>query len=284
MVEITRPLLLMALLSIAAANRVYVHPFSMFALGNGSCVKTQLPAVKPLETVPLVPIEDGVEPDPLYTYTEQKGNITQTTTVLAQLLNALGQRLYNTLRAQKASNALFSPVNAYGALVTFYLGAWGDTPGELQRFLGLERKTDRPDCLSPFDGHKVLRTLRDINGLVDGTTDELRTQSWVFSTGNLSKGFVQGVWELSDTSYIRGVELSQALNDQSQLNAFIEKTSAGKSKLLFKDICATSDLLFTSSVHFKGEYCSLKHTLHAKCVCKECHFLNVIPWRIYPGE
>lgn len=251
--EITRPLLLITLVTAAAANRVYVHPFTMFALGNGSCVKTQLPAARPPDTVSLASVEDGVEPDPRYAHTEQ-GNVTQMTSVLAQQLNFLGHRLYNALRAQKAPNALFSPVNAYGTLVTFYLGAWGATAGQLQRLLGLGSEEDAADCLSPFDGHKVLHTLRDINGLADGTTDELRTQTWVFSNANLSQSFVQGVRELSDTSHIRAADLSQELGAQSQLNAFMEKTSAGKSKLLFRDISSVSDLLFASSVHFKGKW------------------------------
>ncbi|KAG5831260.1 hypothetical protein ANANG_G00301910 [Anguilla anguilla] len=254
MVEISRSLLLIALVTVVAANRVYVHPFGLFALGNGSCKNTEAPAAAPLETVPLASIEDGVEPDPLYANTEQKGNVTQTTAVLAQLLNFLGQRLYNVLRAQKAPNALFSPVEAYGALVTFYLGAWGDTASQLQKLLGLESETASADCLSQFDGHKVLRTLRYINGLIDGTTDELRTQAWVFSAANLSESFVRGVWEFSDTSYTRAVDISQSMRAQSQLNDFMEKTSPWKTKLLFQDINSTSDLLFASSMHFKGKW------------------------------
>ncbi|KAJ8250467.1 hypothetical protein COCON_G00223890 [Conger conger] len=252
MVEISKPLLLLALLTAAAANRVYVHPFGMFALGNGSCENTQVPARRPLQTVSLPSIEDGMVPDPPYTDTEQKGNVTQTTAVLAQLLNFLGQRLYSELRKHEAPNAVFSPVNAYGTLVTFYLGAWGATAGQLQKFLGLEKETDPADCLTPFDGHKVLRTLRYINGLVDGTTDELWTKTWVLSAANLSESFVRGVRELSDTSHTQAADLSQPLRIHSQLNAFMDMASEGKNKL--QGINSTSDLLFASSVHFKGKW------------------------------
>ncbi|KAJ8359948.1 hypothetical protein SKAU_G00164730 [Synaphobranchus kaupii] len=254
MIEITRPLLLIAFLTAVAANRVYVHPFGMFALGNGSCKPTHALEVTPLETVSLTSIEDGVEPDPVHTYMEQRGNVSQRTAVLAQLLNTLGQRFYDTLQTQKAPNGLFSPVNAYGALVAFYLGAWGATASQLQKLLGLEKETDKPDCVSPFDGHKVLRTLCSINALMDGSADELKTPVWVFSNANLSKSFARGIWEYSNTSYTRAVDLSQPLKAQSQLNAFMEKTSAGKSKLLFQDINSTSDLLFASAVHFKGKW------------------------------
>uniref|UniRef100_A0A0E9X6G5 Serpin domain-containing protein n=1 Tax=Anguilla anguilla TaxID=7936 RepID=A0A0E9X6G5_ANGAN len=41
---------------------------------------------------------------------------------------------------------------------------------------------------------------------------------------------------------------------QSQLNDFMEKTSPWKTKLLFQDINSTSDLLFASSMHFKGKW------------------------------
>ena len=279
MVEITGPLLLMALVTAAAANRVYVHPFGMFALGNGSCESTEAPAEKPLHAVSLAPVSDGVEPDPPYAETEPRGNVTQTTSVLAQLLNFLGQRLYGGLRAREAPNAVFSPVNAYGALVTFYLGARGPTAGQLQKLLGLEKETDAADCLSPFDGHKVLRTLRHINGLVDGTTDELRTRAWVFSAANLSESFVRGVRELADTSYTRAADLSQP---QAQLAAFVEKTSAGKSKLLLRGVNSTADLLFASSVHFQGERGSFARSLRATRVRKVTR--PALPWRACPGE
>ncbi|KAJ8248347.1 hypothetical protein GJAV_G00241030 [Gymnothorax javanicus] len=254
MVEISRSLLLIVLLTKVGANRVYVHPFGLFALGNGSCVNTQDPEVRTLQTVSLTPFTDGTEPDPAYTDEEQKGDVTQTTSVLAQLLNFLGQRLYSTLRAQKAPNTLLSPVNAYGTLVTFYLGAWGATAIQLQELLGLARETGAVDCLSPFDGHKVLRTLRDINGFIDGTADELQTETWVFSGANLSESFVRGVREFSDTSFSRAADLSEALHAPSPLNAFMEQTSAQKTNLRFQEGNSTDDLLFASSVHYKAKW------------------------------
>ncbi|KAG9344336.1 hypothetical protein JZ751_011005, partial [Albula glossodonta] len=256
--EITGPLLLLCLLATTAANRVYVHPFSLFALDNSSCESIQAPPETQVEMVSLMPIEANgtLEPDVrIHTDTEQlRQNVTQRASVLAHLLNTLGLRLYGTLRAQNAPNTLFSPVNAYGALVTLYLGASGATAGKLQKLLGLEKKTDTVDCVSPFDGHKVLHTLQNINSLIDGATDELRTQVWVFGTTNISESFARGVQDLSDTSYTRAVDLSQPLQAQAQLNTFIQKTSEGKINNLFQDISSSSDLLFASSVHFKGNW------------------------------
>ncbi|KAG7462964.1 hypothetical protein MATL_G00190260 [Megalops atlanticus] len=256
---IMSPLLLMSLFSVAVANRVYVHPFGMFALENTTCVPVKAQAEKPLEMVALTPIEphDSAEPDARTQEGSEspRQNVTQRSTVLAHLQNNLGLRLYDALRKQKPANTLFSPVSAYGALVTLYLGASGSTAKQLQEFLGLGKETDTEDCISPFDAHKVLRTLHSINSPQDGAT-ELRTHAWTFvsSKADLSKDFARGVQDFSDASYTRAVDLSQPQAAEAQVNSFIKRATAGKIKQLFKDISPSSDLLFASSVHFKGDW------------------------------
>ncbi|KAJ7984906.1 hypothetical protein DPEC_G00359620 [Dallia pectoralis] len=252
--------LLVSCLSVTLANRVYVHPFYLFASENVSCETITSEVTKPLETVTLTPIDnDSVAPD-TRTPTDTDGlkqNVTQRTAVLAELLNSLGLRMYQTLSSrQKDSNTLLSPVNTYGTLVTLYLGTSKKTAIPYQQLLGLSRDTDREDCVSLVDGHNVLRTLQDINSLVDGPANEIDTRVWAFvhKGADLSKDFVQGTKDFSDTSYVRAVNFSDPKNAENQVNPFVQETSGGKITNLFKDLNPTTDLLFVSSVHFKGNW------------------------------
>lgn len=132
-------LLLYCCLSGSQANRVYVHPFYLFAAENVSCETLQAPTVKPLETLPVAPLDNEVltpdHRDPSKVDV-QRQNITERTAVLAELLNALGLRMYQALSSkQHSTNTLLSPVNTFGSLVTFYLGASKKTAGSFQVFI-----------------------------------------------------------------------------------------------------------------------------------------------------
>lgn len=131
-------LLLYCWLSGNQANRVYVHPFHLFAAENVSCEALQTHTVKPLETLPVAPLDiEVVTPDSrdLSKLDSQRQNITQRTAVLAELLNSLGLRMYQALSSkQQSTNTLLSPVNTYGSLVTFYLGASKKTASSFQVF------------------------------------------------------------------------------------------------------------------------------------------------------
>lgn len=120
-------LLLCCCLSGSQANRVYVHPFYLFASENVSCETLQSQTAKPLATLPVAPLNnDDLTPD-IRDSADRDGprpNVTQRTAVLAELLNSLGLRMYQALSAeQRGANTLLSPANTYGSLVTFYLGA-----------------------------------------------------------------------------------------------------------------------------------------------------------------
>ncbi|XP_030296777.1 angiotensinogen [Sparus aurata] len=254
-------LLLCCYLSASQANRVYIHPFHLFAAENVSCETLQAQASKPLETLPVAPLDievltpDSRDPSKL---DAQKQNVTERTAVLAELLNSLGFRMYKALSSkQQSSNTLLSPVNTYGSLFTFYLGASKKTASLFQQLLGLSSGTDREDCVSLVDGHKVLKTLQSINSLVDdGPKDEITTQVWTFARhgAQLSEDFIQGTQDFSDTSFIRGVDFSKPQEAEQLVNSFVEKTSEGKVKSVFKDLNASSDLLFLTSFNFQGSW------------------------------
>uniref|UniRef100_UPI0037E9947C angiotensinogen n=1 Tax=Semicossyphus pulcher TaxID=241346 RepID=UPI0037E9947C len=254
-------LLLCCYLSGSEANRVYIHPFSLFAFENVSCETLHAQTTKPLETLPVAPLDievlapDSRDPSKL---DAQKQNITERTAVLAELLNSLGLRMYMALSSkQPSTNILLSPVNTYGSLVTFYLGASKRTASTFQHLLGLSSGTDQEDCVSLVDGHKVLKTLQSINSLVDdGTKDEITTQVWTFTRqgAQLSEDFIQGTQDFSDTSFIRGVDFSKPQEAEQLVNSFVEKTSDGKVKSIFKDLNTSSDLLFLTSFNFQGNW------------------------------
>ncbi|XP_075932010.1 angiotensinogen [Anarhichas minor] len=253
--------LLCCYLSASQANRVYVHPFYLFAAENVSCETFDTQTSKPLETLPVVPLDievltpDSRDPSKLDT---QRQNITVRTAVLAELVNSVGLRMYQAVSSkQQSTNTLFSPVNTFGSLVTFFLGASKKTASSFQLILGLSSNTDREDCVSFMDGHKVLKTLQGINSLVDdGPKDEITTQVWTFirQDAQLSDDFVQGTQEFSDTSFIRGVDFSKPQEAEQLVNSFVEKTSDGRVKGIFKDLNSSSDLLFVSSFNFQGNW------------------------------
>ncbi|KAM9727281.1 angiotensinogen [Menidia menidia] len=253
--------LLCCCLSGSQANRVYVHPFYLFAGENVSCETIQSQSVRPLETTPVALLDmevltpdsrDGSKVD------AQKQNMTERAAVLTKLMGSLGLRMYKDLsKGQNSSNILLSPVSTYGSLVNLYLGASKKSAGSFQFFLGLSSGTDGEDCVYLVDGHKVLSTLQAINSLVDdGPKDDITTQVWVFARqgADLSGDFTQGTKDFSDASFIRGVDFSTPQAAETLVNSFMEKTSDGKVKNIFKDLNASSDFLFVSSFSFQGNW------------------------------
>lgn len=98
--------------------------------------------------------------------------------------------------------------------------------------------------------HNVLKTLRSINALAD----EVTTQLWAFTRqdAQLSDDFIQGTKDLADASFVRSLDLSKPEEAQQLVNSFMEKTSNGKVKSIFKELNSSSDLLFVSSFSFQG--------------------------------
>lgn len=124
-------LLLCCYLSGSQANRVYVHPFNLFAVENASCATPHTQTPKPQQTHSVAPLDiEVLTPDSRdsSTLNTQRQNITEKMVVLATLLNSLGLRMYQALSSrQRSTNTLLSPINTYGSLVTFSLGASKNT-------------------------------------------------------------------------------------------------------------------------------------------------------------
>ncbi|KAL6102013.1 agt [Pungitius sinensis] len=259
-----RPLLALALcccLAGSRANRVYVHPFNLFAAENVTCESLQAQTPEPLHTRPVAPLVAGVLAADSRDRSEAEAprrNVTERTVVLAELLNSVGLRMYQAVSGkQPGANTLFSPVSTYGSLVTLLLGASKKTARSFQYLLNLNSHTDREDCVSFVDGHKVLKTLQGINSLVDdGPKDEITTQVWAFARqgAELSQDFIRGTQDFSDTSFIRGVDFSRPQEAEALVNSFVNETSDGRVKDVFRDLNSSSDLLFLSSFNFQGNW------------------------------
>lgn len=129
-------LVLCCYLSGSRANRVYVHPFYLFAAENVSCETLQTQTPGPLDTRPVAPLDVEVLTADSRDRSEldaQRQNITERTVVLAELLNSVGLRMYQAVSSkQPGTNTLFSPVNTYGSLVTLLLGASKKTARSFQ--------------------------------------------------------------------------------------------------------------------------------------------------------
>ncbi|XP_039604162.1 angiotensinogen [Polypterus senegalus] len=250
-------------MNLANSNRVYVHPFKLFSLGNISCENPGLQNK-------ILPDNNLVVPNPItfpHNVTEEAGqpqkdsevsgqNLTQNS-VLAGLQNELGLRMYHELRKQNASgNILLSPINIFGTLVTLYLGAAKQTAADLQRLIGIVEETDNENCTSPIDGQKILHALQTINAPVGQSSDELSTAAWLFLNKgiHLQKGFVERTHDFADHTYLKEVDFSDPLSAENFVNSFVEVTSSKKVKSLFKGIDPTTDLLFASNFHLKGRW------------------------------
>lgn len=110
-----------------------------------------------------------------------------------------------------------------------------------------------------MDGHKVLKTLQNINSLVDdGPKDEITSHVWTFTRPQtqLSQDFVQGTKDFSDASFIRSVNFSSPEEAEVLVNSFVEKTSDGKVTNAFKNLNSSSNLLFLTSFNFQGLFCT----------------------------
>lgn len=126
-------LLLCCYLSANWANRVYVHPFNLFAAENVSCESLQTQTSKPVQTVPVAPLEpDVLTPDSKEVVKVDVQSVTERTMALAGLLNVLGLRMYEALSKRHSTNTLLSPVSTCGTLVNFYLGASKRTASSFQ--------------------------------------------------------------------------------------------------------------------------------------------------------
>ncbi|KFO80731.1 Angiotensinogen, partial [Cuculus canorus] len=254
-------LCLLMCLTAVTCDRVYVHPFNLFAFNKSDCEqlenlvqeekKTFIPISIESQTIPAY--EDDLNDKEKLEAPSLSGRGRQKLSYLKDSVYVLGRRFYSELQdAQRDQNILLSPTSLYGSLVSFYLGASNQTATDLQGLLGFVSPSGDPDCTFRVDGHKVLSSLRMIENLIKSRDEELLFSKtlYLFSVPGvpLSQLYVQDLLPSADALYARAVDFTNPSEAAKQVNAFIEAKSEGKSKCLLTDIDPSADLLFAVDV------------------------------------
>ncbi|KAL6050536.1 hypothetical protein STEG23_005152 [Scotinomys teguina] len=259
--------------SLAAGDRVYIHPFHLLFYSKSSCAQLKNPNAEtpPEPTFAPVPIQAKTSPvdektlyDQLVLATEKLGSEDrQRASQVAMIANFMGFRMYKMLSEAGgvASGAILSPPALFGTLVSFYLGSLDPTASQLQALLGVPVK-DR-DCTSRLDGHKVLAALQAIQGLLvtqGGTNSQAHllqsTVVGLFTAPGLrlKQSFVQGLAPFAPAIFPRSLDLSTDPGLATEkINRFIKAVTGWKMNLPLEGVSTDSTLLFNTYVHFQGK-------------------------------
>ncbi|NXE04532.1 ANGT protein, partial [Lophotis ruficrista] len=254
-------LCLLACLTIVACDRVYVHPFNLFAFNKSTCEELESLVQEGMKT--FVPISIESQATPAYENDlKDKDKLEapslsilarQKLSKLKDFVYVLGMRFYSKLReARLGQNVLLFPTSLFGSLVSFYLGASNQTAADLQDLLGFVPPSGDRNCTSTVDGRKVLSSLRMIESLIKSRDEELlfsKVLSLLSAPGvALSQQFVQDLLPSVDALYARAVDFTNPSEAAKQINAFLEAKSKGQSKCLLTDIDPSTDLLFVVDI------------------------------------
>lgn len=259
--------------SLAAGDRVYIHPFHLLFYSKSSCAQLESSDAEtpPGPTFAPAPIQAKTSPvdektlhDQLVLATEKLGaEDQQRAAQVAMTANFMGFRMYKMLSEAGgvASGAILSPPALFGTLVSFYLGSLDPTASQLQALLGVPVK-DR-DCTSRLDGHKVLAALQTIQGLLvtqGGTSSQtpllLSTVVGLFTAPGLrlKQPFVQGLAPLAPAIFPRSLDLATDPGLATEkINRFIKAVTGWKMNLPLEGGSKDNTLLFNTYVHFQGE-------------------------------
>lgn len=266
-------LCLLACLTAVTCDRVYVHPFNLFAYNKSTCEELESLDQEGKKTFVPISIESQTPPayeddlnnkDKLETL-RLSGRGQQKLNYLKHFVYVLGMRFYGKVQeARQSQNILLSPTSLYSSLVSFYLGASNQTAADLQGLLGFVPPSEDPDCTSRVDGHKVLSSLRKIESLIKSRDEELLFSKvlYLFLAPGipLSQVFVQDLLPSTDALYARAVDFTNPSEAEKQINTFVEAKSVGQSKRLLTDMDPSANLLFAADVRLAGtrQGCSLR--------------------------
>lgn len=262
----------LAWVSLAAGDRVYIHPFHLLFYSKSTCAQLESPNTEtpPEPTFTPVPIQAKTSPvdeeslrDQLVLAVEKLGAEERLrATEVAMIANFMGFRMYKMLSEAggAADRAVLSPPALFGTLVSFYLGASDPTASQLQALLGVPGKDGA--CTSKLDGHKVLSALRAIQGLLvaqrgAGSQAELLLSTVVglFSAPGLrlKQPFVLGLAPFAPFVLPRSLDLSTNPGLAAEkINRFMQAVTPWKMDTPLAGVSGDSTLLFNTYVHFQG--------------------------------
>nr|XP_004659683.2 angiotensinogen [Jaculus jaculus]XP_045006804.1 angiotensinogen [Jaculus jaculus]XP_045006805.1 angiotensinogen [Jaculus jaculus]XP_045006806.1 angiotensinogen [Jaculus jaculus] len=258
--------------SLAAGDRVYIHPFHLLFYSKSACAQlespnTEMPPEPTFTPVPIqaktTPVDEATLRDQLVLAVEKLGAEDRLRAAeVAMMANFMGFRMYKTLSEAggSANGAVLSPPALFGTLASFYLGASDPTASQLQALLGVPGKDGA--CTSKLDAHKVLSALRAIQGLLvaqggAGGTAELLLSTVVglFAAPGLrlKQPFVQGLAPCAPVVLPRSLDLSTSPGLAAEkINRFMQAVTPWKMNAPLAGVRADSTLLFNTYVHFQG--------------------------------
>lgn len=258
-------LCLTACIALTVCNRVYVHPFHLFAYNQSACEKLERENQTTSEDKTFIPIvidstntaeEEGLRDR--FTLESQslgpKGH--QRLIYLTKLVNILGFRFFGAWKEMhKLETVLLSPTNLYGALVSFYLGASKNTSDNLQEFLGFP--SGGSNCTSKLDGHIVFSSLKAIDSLLLSKEDNIDASKLAFlfvTPGmHLSGAYVYDLVPSADALFVRAVDFSDPTQATEKINGFFNARISRKGRPLLTSVDASTTLMYASYMHFKGK-------------------------------
>ncbi|KAJ1155439.1 hypothetical protein NDU88_008169 [Pleurodeles waltl] len=258
-------LCLTACIALSVCNRVYVHPFHLFAYNQSTCEKLERENQTTSEEKIFIPIlidskntaeEEGLR-DRFSLESQSlgpKGH--QRLLYLTKLVNILGFRFFGAWKEMhKMETVLLSPTNLYGALVSFYLGASKNTSDDLQEFLGFP--SGGSNCTSKLDGHIVFSSLKAIDSLLLSKEDNIDASKLAFlfvTPGmHLSGAYVYDLVPSADALYVRAVGFSDPAQATEKINSFFNGRISRKGRPLLTSVDPSTTLMYASYMHFKGK-------------------------------
>ncbi|XP_029787093.1 angiotensinogen [Suricata suricatta] len=265
-------LCLLAWAGLAAADRVYIHPFHLLVYSKSSCEQmeksnTEAPKEPTFTPVPIqaktTPVDEEALREKLVLATEKLEEEDRLRAAkVGMMLNFLGFHMYRLLSESwsPASGAILSPTALFGTLASFYLGALDPTASRLQAFLGVPGEDQ--GCTSRLDGHKVLSALQTIQGLLvipGGAGGQsgllLSTVVGLFTAPGLrlKQPFVRGLAPFAPVTLVRSLDLSTDPDLAAEkINMFMHAVTGWKMNRPLSGVSPESTLLFNTYVHFQG--------------------------------
>ncbi|KAM4770948.1 angiotensinogen [Rhinophrynus dorsalis] len=258
-------LCLIVYIGFSLGNRVYIHPFNLFSYNKSECEKYErqnntvgnlfIPNSIELKIKP----EDEIFVSKISLVKKKPEDLErQRVSFLSALMNIVGFRAFNGWRkTHKGDTVLISYTDLFGSLVSFYLGASTNTSAALQAFLGFDHQSGDKNCASKVNGLKVISTLKIIDNLlfsIDKNIDSLKMICIFVSTNvPLSENFINNMMPLVDEFYVRAVDFTDSPKAFDLINEFLNARTSKKPKDVLTPIDPSTNLLFTSYIHFKAK-------------------------------
>ncbi|XP_040285366.1 angiotensinogen [Bufo bufo] len=249
-----------AFIGLSTCNRVYVHPFNLLTYNKSECENIQFHDHSSEMFFPTA-IESKNNADENNFELQRNleaGHIGTTESYLISIINSVSFRaVAGWWKLRKTDSILIPYTDFFRTMVSFYLGASGNTSNSLQTFLGLEDKSGSTNCTSKVNGFKVISTLQNIDTFLfskDSNINTLRTVCMFVSPNvPLSKKVVHGLTLTADNFYVRTVDFKDSTKAVKLINDFLDSKLPANAISGLTSINVIADFMYISHVQFKGK-------------------------------